>query len=97
MKKLFTWVLFVQPEMVLGLSVNANAREFKIVSYDRQTNSLKVKTKAPALKGAANREIEKNFRKILGAKTVIVSGHKSKNKKIMVEKKESAMRFLETL
>ncbi|MDO8634025.1 MAG: DUF167 domain-containing protein [archaeon] len=84
-------------EMVLGLSVNANARQFKIVSFDRQTNSLKVKTKAPALKGAANKEIEKTLRKILGAKTVIVSGHKSKNKKILVEKKESAMRFLESL
>lgn len=83
--------------MVLGLNVNTNAKEFKIISYDRQTNSLKVKTKAPALKGAANKEIEKNFKKIFGAKTVIVSGHKSKNKKIAVEKKESVNRFLETL
>jgi uncharacterized protein (TIGR00251 family) len=72
--------------VVLGLKVLPNAKAFEIQGFDPWTKELKLKTKAKALKGEANKEILQNLQKIFSCEIKIVSGEKSRNKKVFFKK-----------
>ena len=81
-------------ETILSLKVSAGKKEFSL-RWDGEKKVLFIKTKENALKGKANREILKETKKFFGTETKIVSGNKSKNKKLKImAPKEEAMKKL---
>jgi len=66
----------------IGLEAIPNSKKFGIMGFNPWTNSLRVKVKAKANKGKANDEIIQELEKLFHAKTRIVSGEKSRKKKI---------------
>ena len=79
-------MILVEKELVFNLSVVPNSKDFAIVSFDRQKNLLKIKAKSKPQKGNANKEIEQKTKELFKAKTRIISGLKSRHKKLLVEK-----------
>ena len=69
----------------LNLEVVPNSRQFKVMGFNPWTNSLKIKVKEKALKGNANRAVSQELEKLFHAKTEIISGEKSRKKKILVK------------
>lgn len=69
----------------LCIEVIPNSKEFKIAGFNEWTNSLRVKVKAKAMKGQANKELAQELEKLFQAKAKILSGEKSKKKKILLE------------
>lgn len=55
------------------------------MGFSPWTNSIRVKVKAKALEGKANKELCEELGKLFSAKARIVAGHKSRGKKILVE------------
>ena len=70
--------------VVLSLEVIPNSREFKIVGFNSWSQTLKIKTKSKAQKGLANSEIEKELKKRFNSGVKILSGIKSRKKKILI-------------
>jgi len=75
----------MQKEIFLNLKVVTNSKEFKIVAFEPQTSTIKVKVKAKPQKGLANKELEQKLGKFFSGKAKIVFGKNSKNKKISVQ------------
>jgi len=50
-------------------------------------NALKVRVRSKPIEGKANKEIEQELSRVLGAEVKIISGGKSRNKKIIVKGK----------
>jgi len=83
--------------VVLKLNVIQNANSFRIISWDEKNNSIKVKVKEKAMKGKANLEIIKRFRRILKSEVKLLRGAKSKQKELLVSgKKPEIFHCLET-
>jgi uncharacterized protein (TIGR00251 family) len=70
---------------IIEVKVKPNSKKFEVLGLN-EFNVLEIKTKAKAIKGKANKEIEKKLKKLFKAETKIVQGLKSKNKKIEVKK-----------
>ncbi len=73
-----------QQPIEMWLEVVPNSRKFGIMGFNPWTNSLRVKLASKAQKGMANKEIIESFEKLFHAKTRIVSGEKSRKKKISI-------------
>ena len=71
-------------EAILNLYITQTGKEFKIIEFDPQSNTLKLKTKALPQGGKANLEIEKNLKKILKTQVQIIKGLKSKEKLVKI-------------
>ena len=84
----------MQKKIILNMKVVLNSFEFKIVDFDQQTKTLKIRVKSRPELGLANKEIEKNLSKFFSSNTKIVFGKKSKNKKILIQSEE---KFLEKI
>lgn len=69
----------------IRLEVTPNSRQFAITGFNAWTNSLKVKVRARAMKGEANKELLGELGKLFKAKATIKVGSKSKKKTIVVE------------
>ena len=68
----------------LELEIVPNSKQFSILGFSPWTNALKIKVKEKPLKGQANKELERELEKLFQAKTQIISGNKSRKKKILV-------------
>jgi len=75
----------MQSGIILNLNVKANSGKFKICSYAKETNTLKIKVKSKAENNAANLELLKNLSKIFNSNVKILKGFKSRNKTVAVE------------
>ena len=71
-------------EFVLKIRTTPNAEKFDISGFDAWRNALKVRTRSKPIEGKANKEIEKELSKVLDAKVKIISGEKSRDKKVLV-------------
>lgn len=71
--------------LLIGLEVKTRAKNAGISGYDPQTAVLKIALKSMPVKGKANRELAKTLEKELGRNARIVSGLKSKTKKVFIE------------
>jgi uncharacterized protein (TIGR00251 family) len=74
----------VEGGVVIKLWVVPGANKTAIDGYDTWKGLLKFKTKEPAKNNAANRSILEFFTSLLGKKTVLMSGEKSKRKEVLV-------------
>lgn len=68
----------------LDLEVVPNSKEFCIAGFNPWTGALRVKVKAIARKGLANTEVAQELEKFFGKKVEIISGKKSRKKRILV-------------
>lgn len=71
---------------VLSLHVQTGRKTFEVLGQDAWNKCLKVGVKCEPEKGRANKELEKELEKIFGSEARIVSGQKSRHKKVLVEK-----------
>ncbi|MFH1224414.1 MAG: DUF167 domain-containing protein [Candidatus Diapherotrites archaeon] len=67
------------------MEVKTRAKRAGISGYDPHSAVLKIALKSMPVKGKANRELLKALEKELGRKARIVSGLKSKTKKVFIE------------
>ena len=75
-----------EDKVVVNIKVIPNSPSFQILEgADR--NTLRVRVKSKAMKGKANAELLKELRRTLKDDVEIVSGEKSRDKKISVSKK----------
>jgi len=72
-------------ELVLNIHVTPDAEKFEVSGFDVWRNALKVRTRSKPLEGKANKEIEKELSKVLDAEVKIISGEKSRDKKVLVK------------
>ncbi|NYB51145.1 MAG: YggU family protein [Methanobacteriaceae archaeon] len=70
--------------ITVNIEVSPNSSKFQITGYNQWRQTLEVKIKAPPSKGKANKEIMKEFSKLTGYETEIVSGHKSRRKTLRI-------------
>ncbi|MDK2868925.1 MAG: uncharacterized protein PWP39_160 [Pyrococcus sp.] len=75
----------VSDGIILSVIVTPNARETKIVGVDEARGRVKVNVAAPPVKGKANKELMKFFKKLFGAEVVIVRGETSKEKDLLIK------------
>lgn len=68
----------------LDLEVIPNSKEFSI-GENPWTKAVRVKLKQKALKGQANKELIKKLEKLFQTKVKIITGKKSRKKKILLE------------
>jgi len=68
--------------VTLGLEIIPNSKKFGIMGFNPWTNSLRVKVVAKAQKGRANDEIIEEMEKLFRTTPRIVSGEKSRKKKL---------------
>lgn len=71
--------------VILSVIVAPNARETKIVGIDGTRGRVKVNVAAPPVKGKANKELMKFFKKLFGAEVVIVRGETSREKDLLIK------------
>lgn len=69
---------------VLELYVKPNSRKFGIISCNAAKKLLKIKVKSKAMKGKANAEIIKEFKRMFNWNIMIVKGEKSNRKIISI-------------
>ena len=74
----------VEKGVVVKLWVVPGASRTAIDEYDNWKGSIKFKTKEPAKNDAANRSILEFFGSLIGKKTVLMTGARSKSKEILV-------------
>jgi hypothetical protein len=70
--------------ITVQIEVSPNSGQFQITGYNEWRQTLEVKIKAPPTKGKANKEIMKEFSKLTGHHTEIISGHKSRQKTLKI-------------
>ncbi|WP_300363413.1 DUF167 domain-containing protein [Hydrogenimonas sp.] len=89
-----------QTEGYIDLYINARPASGRNEIVGIFDDTLKIKVKAPAVEGAANRELvrflSKMF-KIPKSEILFVSGETSKRKRIRLPKSEKLMRFIEEM
>lgn len=69
---------------VLSLYTIPKSKGFELVEFDQDSNTLKLRTKSPPVKGEANREIEREMKRILNSEVRIISGLKSRRKTLLI-------------
>ncbi|KXB08413.1 hypothetical protein AKJ56_01415 [candidate division MSBL1 archaeon SCGC-AAA382N08] len=82
--------------VILNLKVTPSSDSFEISGLNKWRGVIKVKVTSPAEKGKANEELLKEFKNILGKDIEIISGTRSKTKKLLVKRvsKEAVSRKL---
>lgn len=70
--------------ITVQIEVSPNSGKFQITGYNEWRQTLEVKIKAPPTKGKANKELMKEFTKLTGHPTEIISGHKSRQKNLKI-------------
>lgn len=75
----------IEEGTVLSISVVPNSLKFEILGVDEWSQELKIRCREKALKGRANKEVQKELKKLFKAETVIVSGEKGRHKKVLVK------------
>jgi len=75
-------------KIVVNIKVIPNSTKFLLEGYDAVTNTLRMRVKSKAIKGKANAETLNGLRRIFGRNVEIVSGEKSRNKRISVSATE---------
>ena len=70
--------------ITVQIEVSPNSGQFQITGYNQWRQTLEVKIKAPPTKGKANKEIIKEFSKLTGHHTKILSGHKSRQNTLKI-------------
>ncbi len=71
---------FMEMKLPIKIIVKTNAKETRIISYDKEREAYKVDVKAKPEKGKANLEIEKYFSKMFKKPVKIIVGKTSKIK-----------------
>lgn len=66
------------------IEVSPKSDQFQITGYNKWRKTLEVKIKSPPTKGKANKELMKEFSQLTGHITDIVTGHKSRQKTILI-------------
>lgn len=66
--------------VVFQLFVKTNAQKFAIISLDRSKKVLKITVKSKAIKGKANQEIIKEFKRKFNVDVCILRGETSSKK-----------------
>jgi uncharacterized protein (TIGR00251 family) len=70
--------------LLIDIEVSPNSNNFEIAGYNTWRKTLIVKIRSPPTKGKANREIIREFSKIIGADVEIISGLKSQKKTLKI-------------
>lgn len=83
-------------EVEMNLEVVPNSKEFSI-RLNPWTGALRVKVTGKAIKGQANKELVEKIGKLFQAKVKIITGEKSRKKKILLKNtsKEKITKLLE--
>lgn len=68
---------------LIGIEVVPNSKIFKI-EYNESTERLRIKVRAPALKGKANKAVVNALSDLLNTKCEIVAGNLSRKKTVLV-------------
>ncbi|MBS3815078.1 MAG: YggU family protein [Hadesarchaea archaeon] len=71
--------------VILDLHVIPNSNKFEFGDINVWRNQLKVKVHSPATKGKANDELLEKLSSTLGLDIKLISGSKSRNKRILVK------------
>ncbi|WP_237739703.1 DUF167 domain-containing protein [Methanobacterium formicicum] len=66
------------------IEVSPKSAKFQIAGYNQWRKTLEVKLKSPPTKGKANKELMKEFSALTGHPTDIISGHKSRQKTLLI-------------
>ncbi len=82
----------VEQDFLVNAKITANSKEFE-VKFDQEKNLLKIKLKSKAQKGQANKELQKKLKEFFETDIQIVSGEKSRQKKLLVKKNEKTKKF----
>ncbi len=69
----------------VNVHVIPNAKEFKLVSWDRSDNTLKVKVKSKPEGGKANRDLITNLKKVFKCNLKILHGERYRDKVILFD------------
>lgn len=86
----------IKEGFVLSLHVTPNSKSFGISGIEEFTGTLRLRTKAPARGNAANTEIERELGRMLNSEARIVSGFRSRHKRLLVPR-VSEMQALQIL
>ena len=70
--------------VILTVYVTPNAKKSEIAGFDSWRKALSVKVSAPARGGKANSELIELLREKFGKEVVVVSGEKSRLKKVLI-------------
>lgn len=71
---------------LLRVKVKASSEKFEVGETNPWRNHLKIKVSSPAEKGKANRELLNELKSILDRDVEIISGRKSREKKLLIKK-----------
>ncbi|MGB9838474.1 DUF167 family protein [Methanothermobacter sp.] len=71
-------------DLLVDIEVSPASGRFEVRSYNEWRKRIEVKVGAPPEKGRANREIIKEFSSAFNTKADILSGHKSRHKKLKI-------------
>ncbi len=78
-------VIAETPEgVIITVHVVPGSKSFAVVGTDKWTQDVKVKLKNKAIGGKANHELVSELGKALSAEVKIISGHKSRRKKLLI-------------
>jgi len=73
-----------QQKFILKLKISPNSAFFRLAGFDQGETELRIKVRAPAHKGKANKEIIKELKKIFNSEIEIIRGEKSREKIVLV-------------
>ena len=68
----------------IEIHATPNSKEFAITGFDPWTGSLRIKVTSKPQKGLATKEILTKLHEIFNAKVQIISGEKSRKKRILL-------------
>lgn len=72
-------------DLLVDIEVSPRSSKFEISRYNPWRRRLEVKLKSPPSKGKANRELIREFSRILSRDVEIIKGIKSRNKTIKIK------------
>ncbi|MDI6881726.1 MAG: DUF167 family protein [Methanothermobacter sp.] len=72
-------------DLLVDIEVSPGSLKFEIGGYNPWRRRLEVKLKSPPSKGRANKELIKEFSRILSRDVKIIKGIKSRNKTLKIE------------
>lgn len=78
----------IEKDGTVKIIVNTKADKTQIDGYDKDRKAFRLRVKEPPIKDKANKEIIKFFKKSFKKDVKIISGLKSKEKKIKIIDKE---------
>lgn len=71
----------------IDVHIKPGSKKFEVLGFNEWNNCLEIKTKEKAIKGKANKELERKLKKVFKTEVKIIQGKKSRNKKILIEGK----------